>query len=284
VAAHPETIEALESETGDSSSQAEACLTCGAVLQGKYCHQCGQKKVDHHELSVKHFFGHLVHEITHLDSNKIWNTIFALLFKPGLLPREYVAGRKGLYINPIRVYLTVSALYFLFAWGALVQMGGGGMERVESQRWFVTMAQRRGVEPHSLAEKVYQKAEKYSGFLRFASVLLSGLFLMALYKGKKKYYVEHLVFSLYFYSFDFIVRSLLAFTAMGFAALGLNVFTGVRLIGYVTLFVYLLKALHRAYQEPWSRTAIKAVALFVFETALFAAVSIAGFAIAFSLA
>ena len=141
---------------------------------------------------MKHFFSHLAHEFTHLDSNKILKTIFALLFKPGLLPREYLAGRKGLYINPIRVYLTVSALYFLFAWGALVQMGGGGMEKVESQRWFVAMAQQRGVEPHALAEKVYQKAEKYSGFLRFASVLASGLFLMALYRRKKKYYVEHL--------------------------------------------------------------------------------------------
>ncbi|HYP26459.1 MAG TPA: DUF3667 domain-containing protein [Blastocatellia bacterium] len=279
MAAHPETIEAHE-----STSQGGACLTCGSVLHGRYCHQCGQKRVDHHELSVKHFFGHFVHEITHLDSNKILRTLFALLFRPGLLPREYLSGRKGLYINPIRVYLTISALYFFFAWGTLVQMGGGGMERFESQRWFVNMAQQRGVEPHSLAEKIYQKAEKYSAMLRFASVIVSGLFLMVLYRKAKRYYVEHMVFSLYFYSFDFFVKSAYALILIGGSAAGLNLYTALRLPGYIILFVYLLYALHRVYQESWPRTAFKSVALYGFETALFFLVNAAGFIIAFSLA
>lgn len=279
MSAHPETIEAPE-----STSQGEACLTCGSALHGRYCHQCGQKRVDHHELSVKHFFGHLVHEITHLDSNKILRTLFALLFRPGLLPREYLSGRRGLYINPIRVYLTISALYFFFAWGALVQMGGGGTERVESQRWFVNMAQRKGADPHSLAEKIYQKAEKYSAMLRFASVLVSGLFLMVLYKRMKKYYVEHMVFSLYFYSFDFFVKSVYGLMLIGASAMGLNLYKALRLPGYIILFVYLLYALRRVYGEPWPRTAFKSVALFAFETGLFFLVNAAGFIIAFSLA
>ena len=102
------------------------CPNCGAALTGNYCHNCGQKKMHREEFSVKHFFGHLVHEFTHLDSNKILKTLSGLVFKPGLLTSEYLAGRKGSYINPIRIYLTFSALYFLFAWGVLSDIRGGG--------------------------------------------------------------------------------------------------------------------------------------------------------------
>jgi hypothetical protein len=56
------------------------------------------------------------------------------------------------------------------------------------------MAQKTGVEPQALAEKIQQKAEKYSAALRFVSVLVSGLFLTLLYFRMRRYYVEHLVF------------------------------------------------------------------------------------------
>ncbi|HYO90710.1 MAG TPA: hypothetical protein VEQ40_03710, partial [Pyrinomonadaceae bacterium] len=65
MATQVETIDALKAAPGE-----EQCLNCGADLNGEYCHRCGQKRIHRHEFSVKHFFGHLLHEITHLDSNK----------------------------------------------------------------------------------------------------------------------------------------------------------------------------------------------------------------------
>ena len=79
----------------NSVPQTERCLNCGAELSGEYCNQCGQKKVHRHDFSLKHFFGHLLHEITHLDSNKILKTLYALVFRPGLLTAEYLAGPEG---------------------------------------------------------------------------------------------------------------------------------------------------------------------------------------------
>lgn len=178
------------------------CPNCGSDLVGKYCHGCGQKKIHRHDFGVKHFFGHVVHEFTHLDSNKILRTFIALLFRPGLLTAEYLAGKKGTHINPIRLYLTFSAIYFLFAWGALGDIRGGGVNRSMRSPQLVAMAQKKGVTPQALAEKAHQKAEKYSARLRFVSVLVSGLFLTLLYYGTRRYYVEHMVFSLHYYSFD----------------------------------------------------------------------------------
>jgi hypothetical protein len=266
-----------------SNGKSQHCPNCGADFGGEYCHHCGQRKIHRHEHTIKHFAGHLVHEFTHLDSNKIFKTLFALLFRPGLLTAEYLAGRKGRYINPIRIYLTFSALYFLFAWGTLADIRGGSVERTARNQSTVAMARQKGMEPRALADKIHQKAEKYAAVLRFASVLVSGLFLSLFYFSTKRYYVEHLIFSLHFYSFDFFLKSLFALLFIVFSAVGIKLPTLVLNSFYPLAFVYLILALRRSYPQKLPITAVKGVALFICETLLFIAVNIAGFVIAFTL-
>ncbi len=270
-------------ETSEASIPPERCLNCGVVLAGKYCHECGQKKLHRHEFALRHFFGHLIHEFTHLDSNKILRTIFALLFRPGVLTSEYLAGRKSSYINPIRIYLTFSAIYFLFAWGTLADVRGGGVARTARSPVTIAMARRTGVEPLVLADKIYRKTEKLAAGLRFGSVLFSGLFLSVLYIGTRRYYVEHLIFSLHYYSFDFFCKSFFALLFIATAALGARLPVLALNVFYPVALIYLVVALRRVYQESWARTAIKAVVLFLCETALFVALNIAAFFAAFQL-
>ncbi len=276
MAISPQSVVTLE-----STAQTERCLNCGAELSGEYCHQCGQKKVHRHDFSLKHFFGHLLHEFTHLDSNKILKTLYALVFRPGLLTAEYLAGRKSSHINPIRLYLTFSALYFLFAWGALYEIRGGATARMARNPQAIAMARERGIEPIALAEKVQEKAEKIAAGVRFASVLISGLFLSVLFIGAKRYYVEHLIFSLHYYSFDFFCKTIFAMMFVISAALGVKLPSLVLDFFYPVAFIYMLFALRRVYRQRWSVTGMKAVVLFVCETLLFIAVNIAGFIIAF---
>lgn len=263
----------------ETEPEQTVCPNCGSPTEnpeGKYCSTCGQKHIDKHELAVRHFFGHLVHEITHLDSNKIGRTFKTLIVKPGELTREYLAGRKGSYINPIRVYLTVSALYFLFAWGALATAGGGGAEDMAKRPFFAQIAERKGVDPSVLAVKVQEKTGKYSAVLRFASVLLSGLFLMLLYRSTGKYYVEHLIFSLHFYSFDFLAKCIVALFYLASDHVGQTVYLASRAGYYLLAFVYLTFALRRVYQQAWPTTIFKSVVQFLFEVGLFIAINIVG--------
>ncbi len=261
----------------------DTCPNCGATVDGKFCASCGQKRIDKHEFAVKHFFGHLVHEITHLDGNKISKTFVALIAKPGLLTCEYLAGRKGQYLNPIRIYLTVSALYFLFAWGALATAGGGSVEENQNRPFMAELARRKGVDVSVLAVKIQEKAGKYSAVFRFASVLLSGLFLMLLYRGTGKYYVEHLIFSLHYYAFDFLAKSAIAVLYLTETYTGHTTFVASRVVYYIAAFAYLLFALKRVYDQPWPRTALKAAAQFAFEVVLFIMVNVAGFILASAL-
>lgn len=260
----------------------ENCPNCGTSLLGIHCHQCGQKKIHLNELSLKRFVGRVINDFTDLESNKILKTLWVLLRRPGLLAVEYLAGRRGNYVGPVKLYLALSALYFLFAWGVLSEVRGGGRERVGRYSVTISMARQRGVDPVVLADQVFQKAEKYASGLRFFSVLISGTFLAALYFQMRKYYVEHLVFSLYYYSWDFFCRSLFAVLYLATAAVGLKLPSFILTMFYPVALIYLVFALRRAYQQKWSMTLVKAVVLFACETLLFMAVNIAGFVIAYS--
>lgn len=87
------------------------CLNCGTIVQGKYCHVCGQENVEPKESflgMVLHFF----YDITHFDG-KFFSTIKVLFRKPGLLTAEYIKGRRAAYLNPVRMYVFTSAFFFL---------------------------------------------------------------------------------------------------------------------------------------------------------------------------
>jgi hypothetical protein len=87
------------------------CLNCNTALHGRYCHVCAQENIE-----PKQPFGHvLVHFIlhfTHFDT-KTLRTLKYLLLKPGFLSNEYLKGRRMKYVDPLRLYMTISAILLL---------------------------------------------------------------------------------------------------------------------------------------------------------------------------
>ena len=87
------------------------CLNCGTMLQGKYCHHCGQENLEIKE-SFGHMMNHAVSDYFHFD-HQFFHTLKPLLFKPGMLTNEYTAGRRMQYLHPIKMYIFISVVYFL---------------------------------------------------------------------------------------------------------------------------------------------------------------------------
>ncbi|MBC8137066.1 MAG: DUF3667 domain-containing protein, partial [Fibrella sp.] len=89
------------------------------------CGQCGQEN----EATPVSFAGLLREgwdEFIKVDK-KLLATLGKLLFRPGYLTEEYVRGRRTAYLSPFKMYITVSALFFL-VWGLIVPF-----DRVEEE-------------------------------------------------------------------------------------------------------------------------------------------------------
>ncbi|HYL70008.1 MAG TPA: DUF3667 domain-containing protein [Candidatus Dormibacteraeota bacterium] len=88
------------------------CDNCGASVSGRYCGDCGQRlEPPVHKLS--HFIKVAAEDVTHADS-RLWRTLWALLFKPGYLTHEFLAGRRARYLPPVRLYLVLSVVFFVW--------------------------------------------------------------------------------------------------------------------------------------------------------------------------
>lgn len=109
----------------------EYCANCGTSLRGSYCHSCGQSVHD----PVRHF-SHAVEEVFesfwHLDG-RIFRTLRDLPF-PGRIANRYLGGHRVSYVAPLRLFLVLSVLTFLFAQLAtkVAMHGGGGSIVIDS--------------------------------------------------------------------------------------------------------------------------------------------------------
>src|SRR2546425_4045860 len=86
------------------------CENCGAELQGHWCAQCGQPAIEYRR-SFRHVVADLLNEFLNWDS-KFFTTIALLILKPWRLTNEFLAGKRVRYVNPLRLYLLASILFF----------------------------------------------------------------------------------------------------------------------------------------------------------------------------
>jgi hypothetical protein len=89
------------------------CPNCGTILQAdfEFCPTCGQ---ENHDLKVP--IGHVVYEfiesVFHFDT-KVWNTLKAIVTKPGVITSDFVTGKRARYVPPARLYVFVAFFFFL---------------------------------------------------------------------------------------------------------------------------------------------------------------------------
>ena len=100
------------------------CKNCGAGTQGNYCQQCGQA-THLHVPSAREFLHEFIAHYVALEG-KLWKSLGLLIVKPGFLTCEYIGGRRVRYLEPLRLYLTFSIIFFaLFKFSGMEVVGLG---------------------------------------------------------------------------------------------------------------------------------------------------------------
>lgn len=111
--------------TGHGNPDAVRCLNCGADLHGGFCGACGQRSIPA-DPTVSELVGDAWQELSGYDG-RIADT-FRTLLRPGQLTLEYLNGRRARYLSPMRLYLTVSVIYFVIAAAVPSDAGGSPAE------------------------------------------------------------------------------------------------------------------------------------------------------------
>jgi len=88
----------------------KTCLNCFHVVDNRFCPNCGQENTETRK-SFSHLIAHFAEDFTHYD-NAFWTTIKYLLFRPALLTKEYLAGKRQRFVPPVKLYIFVSFVTF----------------------------------------------------------------------------------------------------------------------------------------------------------------------------
>jgi hypothetical protein len=89
------------------------CQNCKTPLPNleEYCPNCGQLNHDL-KIPLKHLFLEILESTFHFETT-FWVTLKNLLFFPGKITKEFIAGKRATYMNPFRMYVFVSIIFFL---------------------------------------------------------------------------------------------------------------------------------------------------------------------------
>ncbi|WP_374580109.1 DUF3667 domain-containing protein [Pseudoduganella sp.] len=223
------------------------CRNCGATTSGNFCANCGQETRLHAPS-----FGEFMHEfIGHYVAleGRLWGTIKRLLFRPGLLTNEYLAGRRRRYVEPLRLYLSLSIIFF-----AVLKLTDADVATIDArpvppevqQQASPAEEKEKKAHPEIVNENLEQVLEreapsvfhafdrfdkmdekqknaviqagfyKYAPYAIFLLMPVFALWLKVLYLGTGRKYGEHMLFALHTNAFAFIMLGVFIFLPDGF--------------------------------------------------------------------
>lgn len=111
------------------------CPNCDTPISGgNYCQHCGQE-TRLHKASFAEFAHEFIGHYVALEG-RLWGTFSRLMFRPGLLTLEYMRGRRKRYVEPLRLYLSLSIIFFAllkFTGAEPVKLGDPAMTAAQRQ-------------------------------------------------------------------------------------------------------------------------------------------------------
>jgi len=257
--------------TGESSSH--ICKSCGNTFVGKYCNLCGEKVIEPKDRTFRSVVGNVLIATTVVD-NKFIRSLRPTIMNPGFLSREYVDGRRVIYMRPLQMFFILNLMYFLFP---VLQMFNSSLQT------------QRTILPHSrlaqviVAEKIRAEGLTLVGFelmynensMRLAKmlivvfVLLASLPLSLIFVKRNRFFSDHVALAVELTSFNLAVNAigltmLLSFISLIFHwmklswGLYLNDLT-LTIIFVLTNLYFLFRASQTFYNQKGKRLIIKAL-------------------------
>lgn len=259
-------------EASNTTRDAEShisCPNCGEALVGDYCHRCGEKHLESRDLSVRHFLGEAAHELTSIEHSKLSHTLRALLVRPGFLTNEWIAGRRKRYLKPLNLFLGVFAVS-LFAYSVYKPVSRFDVGKIVSYEKTGRLAEmvgrhaeKRHMEGSEMLDQMSERWQRFVSLSQLLFVVSFALVLQLVFVFSRRYFVEHLVFSMHFVSFSTLTLVLLwpVYFFIGFKPGGAG--TLVAVLKWLLDFAYMFFAVRAVYRLGTVKTLLSSLLLVV---------------------
>lgn len=247
----PAAVEPVPAEAAPAG--APACPSCASVFVGEYCHRCGERNPAAEDRSLRHFFREAASDVVNVDS-RVVRTARALLFQPGFLTLEHLAGRRKPYIGPLKTFIVVFAvtLFSAFLLEGIVVPGSaaqGGDDTLEPlvEQVVGSVARHQGVSV-DVAERQLLDAihDRLSWFAVLVPLLFGGV-VHAVFRRHRPWFADNLVFATHFAAFHYMVVLLLLPLQLASMKLGTGAPVALSLLLFVMMTAYLVAAVRRVY-------------------------------------
>lgn len=256
-----------------------ACPNCGEHFRSRFCPDCGERRIESEDYSLSRFLGEAFNILTSFESN-LFRSFATLITRPGHLTTEYFKGRRKSYLKPLQLFIFCNVIFFFVqsyaGFNSLTTPLYVHLNMLPYSQQARSMVERE-LQERKLPYDEYQPRfdAAIGGQAKTLVILLVPLFALLLkvlyWRTRRRYYVEHLVFSTHFFAFFLLFLpalhlSLLTLVRIS-SALGPQVLAFFRNDTFLTLLmlslcgVYLWPALRRMYGEGKTVTTIKCAAL-----------------------
>jgi len=189
------------------------CMTCGQEAHETFCAHCGEKRHDDHDFSLKHVLAEAAEAFFHVDS-KIFLTLKTLVKKPGKLTSDFFLGRRKPFMSPLQTFFVCNLLFFILQPLTGLEILAPPLRVFEANDFMgktaTRLVDRRLAKQHlsrTNPEQFKEFTDRFErvGHLQAKSLILVlapmlAVVLAILNFGRKRYFSEHIIFSLHAYA------------------------------------------------------------------------------------
>jgi hypothetical protein len=230
------------------------CKNCSAIIQGHYCHNCGQKTYTE-RFTVKQIWQDTWESLTNLDKGFI-KTIQMMVLKPGVMTEEFLQGKTRFYTKPVQ-YLLICIGIYIFA----ISLTGGfeSMGLPDAKGMYESMGVEYTKEQMAIQERNIQLMMDYFSLVYLLILPFFSMSTYLLFKKSGYNYAENLIINCYVYGTICFVSLLWLFLVFGIP--GLKQYT--MFISFASTCLILILLYKKIYRESWVSTMIKSILSFV---------------------
>lgn len=236
------------------------CKNCSKVFEGNFCPNCSQR-ADTSRLTLLSLRYDLNHSVAQTDSG-VFFLMKELLFRPGIVAREFIEGKRRKYFNPLSYLLLIIMIVVVVTPRTAI------LDRYVSElQYYMGKLSELAPKDQGLKESIkeLETKKRESAVLQENQKIITliflpilSLFTWVMFRKTGLNYAENVVFHIYIMAQSmliFLVICVIPFMVVPSLVVLLMAAT------LVTTWIYDLIAYKQFYQESWKATILKGLAI-----------------------